>query len=73
LIQLKAENREQLVTNQNWVHKCIKSRMDRGNACCYRQYTVICPRVPVNNIKIQCTELQVCLLFRMGVTLGLPN
>jgi hypothetical protein len=64
---------EQLKNNKIAFVNKLEAEWTEGMPAAAVRYSVICPCVAVNNIKIKCTELQVCLMFRMGVTLGLPN
>jgi hypothetical protein len=58
------------LTNQNSVHEEIKSRLKSGNACYQSVQNLLSSTSLSKNIKIT-TYRTVCLLFYMGVGLGL--
>jgi hypothetical protein len=59
------------VTNQNLIREEIKNRLNSGNACYHSVQNLLSSSLLSKNNKLECTKLQFCLWFCMGVQLRL--
>jgi hypothetical protein len=61
------------LTNVNSIQEEIKSRLKSGNACYHSVQDLLSSSLPSKNTKIKIYSSIFCLLFCMGVRLGLSH
>jgi hypothetical protein len=61
------------LTNQNCIHEEIKRRLHSGNVCHLSVQDLLSSILLSKTINIKYTELSFCMLFCMGVKLGLSH
>jgi hypothetical protein len=59
------------VTSQNLIEEEIKRRLNSGNACYHSVQNLLSSRLLSKNLKTTVQDDNFCLLFCMGVKLGL--
>jgi len=61
------------LTNQNSIQEEIKSRLKSGNACYHSVQNLLSSGFLPKNIKIKIYRTIICMLFCMGVILGISD
>jgi hypothetical protein len=59
------------LTEQNWMHEEINSRLNSGNACYHSVQSLLSARLLSGNVKVKIYKTVIYQLFCMGVKPGL--
>jgi hypothetical protein len=59
------------LTDQNYMHEEIKSRLNSGNACYHSVQSLLSPRLLSGNLEVKIYKTIILPVFCMGVKLGL--
>jgi UDP-galactopyranose mutase len=61
------------LTDQNFIHEEIRSRLNSGNACYYAVHNLSSSRLLSRNVKIKINKTIILPVFCMGVKPGLSR
>jgi hypothetical protein len=61
------------LTDQNFIHEEIKSRLNSGNACYHSVRSLLSSHLLSRNVKVKIYKTIICQLLCMGVKLGLSH